>query len=101
MAIDLKGINKFPYFYNFTATTTATEIYLPAEARTISFGSETKALYIAQNNAVDGDAMPSHKGFVPSGNYIQIKLGIGLQRASMFLAVKSGSGDVSIILEEQ
>ena len=101
MAIDLKAINKFPHFYNFTATTLATEVYLPSEAKTISVGSESKEVYIAQNGGTDGAAMPTNRAFVPAHNYLPIKLGIGLQRASVFVAVKSGSGDVSIILEEQ
>ena len=101
MAIDLRSVNKVPYFHNFTASTLATEVYWPSEAKTVSVGSENKEVYIAQNGGTDNAAMPTNRAFVPSHNYIAIKLGIGLQRASVFVAVKSGSGDVSIILEEQ
>lgn len=101
MAEDLKSINNFPYFHNFTAATTWTEIKLPSEARTISVGSSTKAVFVGQNGAADGGSVGTHKAFAPAGNYIALKLGIGLQRASIFVAAQSGSGDVSIILEEQ
>jgi hypothetical protein len=103
MAENLKGVNTFPYFHEVTCTHTEwTEIQLPNEARTISLGSESKAIYVAQNGAEDNAVIGSiAKGFAPVGNYIQIKLGIGMQRASVFVATKSSGGDVSIILEEQ
>ena len=100
MAIDLRSINTFPHFHIFNADITMTEIQLPSEVKTISIGSESKTLKIGQNGCTDGGAAPSNFGFVPSGNYLSLKVGIGLQRASVFVAVKSGTGDVSIILEE-
>ena len=76
-------------------------IRLPSEARTIKIGSEASILYIAQNGATDGGAIPTDRMFVPSNNVIEIKLGIGMQRKNIFVAAKTGTGTAVIMLEEQ
>ena len=92
----------FPYFHNFTANTTATEVNLPTKTRTITIGSSSAALFVALNGATDGGSMPSNRAFVPSGNYISLKLGRNKEKPrSIFIAGQSGSAAVSIILEEE
>lgn len=102
MAIDLRQADKdgFPYYKNFTATTTTTEILLPSTAKLIKIGSPTHDIYHCQNGATDNGTIPTNRGFAPSGNYMPIRLGIGRERKSIFVAVQSGSGEISVILEE-
>ena len=102
MAEDLSGQNVFPYFYNFVAPdTSTTEIKLPSSCSRISIGAQSKALFVCRNNATDGGTIPTHKGFVPSSNYLTLQIGKGLERtSSIFIASQSGNADVSVILEE-
>lgn len=101
MAIDLKNINEFPYIKTISVDTSTTQIELPSAARTVKIGSEASILYIAQNGATDGGVIPADRVFVPAGNIIDMKLGIGLQRKNIFVATKSGTGSATILLEEQ
>ena len=101
MAVDLRGINEFPYMKTVSIDTSTTLIRLPTEARTIKIGSESSILYIAQNGATDGGAIPTDKMFIPSNNVLEIKLGIGIQRRNIFVATKTGSGTAVLMLEEQ
>lgn len=101
MAVDLRSINEFPYMKTINVDTSTTLIRLPSEARTIKIGSEASILYIAQNGATDGGAIPTDRMFVPSNNVIEIKLGIGMQRKNIFVAAKTGTGTAVIMLEEQ
>ena len=99
---DLKGINLFPHFHNFTASSNMTEIVLPDSAKKISIGSNVQALYIAQNGASDGGSVPTNKAFIPKSNYLPIAMGRGYNRSnSLFVATQTGSAEVSIILEEE
>lgn len=100
MAIDLRGINEFPYFKRFSIDTSTTEIKLPSEAKTITIGSETLIVYVSQNGATDGGALPTDYQFIPSNNILPIRIGIGMQRKNVFVSAKSGSGYVHIHLEE-
>jgi len=101
MAVDLRSVNEFPYMKSISIDTSTTMIRLPSEARTIKIGSEASILYIAQNGATDGGAIPTDRMFVPSNNVIEIKLGIGMQRKNIFVAAKTGTGTAVIMLEEQ
>ena len=102
MSEDLRNLNQYPAFYNFTATdTTTTEILLPSAATQISLGAQGKELYVCRNGATDGGAVPSNKMTVPQSNYVVLRLGRGKNRPdSIFVASKSGNAEVSIILEE-
>ena len=101
MAENLKSVNTFPHMHTFSIDTTTKEIQLPSECKYIKVGSETKILYIAQNDATDGGALPTHRAFVPSNNLLELRLGIGLQRAkNIYVAAKTGTGTATIILEE-
>ena len=100
MAVNLKSINEFPYYKTVAVDTTTTEIQLPNEARTITIGSETLTVYITQNGATDGGAVPTDRIFVPSNNIKPIKLGVGIQRKNIFISAKSGTGNVHIELTE-
>jgi hypothetical protein len=102
MSEDLRSLNVYPAFYNFTAgDTTTTEILLPSPATQISLGSVGKEIYVCRNGATDGGAVPTHKMTVPQSNYIVLKLGRGKNRPeSIFVASKSGNAEISIVLEE-
>lgn len=92
----------FPYFHNFTAGTTTTEINLPSQTRSVTVGSASAALFVALNGATDGGSIPLHRAFIPSGNYISFKLGRNREKPrSIFIAGQTGSSEVSIILEEE
>jgi len=102
MSEDLRNINIYPAFHNFTAADDAvTEILLPSPATQISLGSTGKEIFVCRNGAIDGGAIPSNKMTVPSSNYVVLRLGRGKNRPdSIFVASKSGNAEVSIILEE-
>ena len=100
MAQNLKAINEFPHMETVAIDTTLTEIQLPNEARSVKIGSETLTVYVFQNGGTDGAAKPSNFIFIPSNNVLPIQLGIGIQRKNIFVAAKSGSGNVHIMLEE-
>lgn len=100
MAENLKGVNEFPYYKTIAVDTTTTEIQLPSEARIITIGSETLTVYVSQNGATDGGAVPSDRVFIPSNNLLPIRIGIGLQRRNIFISAKTGTGNVHIQLEE-
>ena len=102
MSEDLRSLNVYPAFYNFTAgDTTTTEILLPSPASQISLGSTGKQIYVCRNGATDGGAIPANKMTVPSSNYIVLKLGRGMNRPeSIFVASVSGNAEISVVLEE-
>lgn len=98
---NLKAINEFPHLHRFDVDTNLTGIELPSEARFISIGSEDKKLYFVQNGGSDGGALPTHRAFIPAGNFLPVRLASGLQRAkTVFVAAKTGTGKAVIILEE-
>ena len=66
MAIDLSTQNKFPHFKVITVDTNATEISLPSQVSQVTFGSRVSALFVGQNDCVDGEVMPTDKMFVPA-----------------------------------
>ena len=103
MAIDLRSVETLPHFHTETTlpSSNTTEIQLPPEAGKITIGSETAVIYVFQNGATDGGSLPSNFSFIPSGNIMSIKLGRGRTRAqSVFVAAKSGTPTLHIILEE-
>ncbi len=102
MSEDLRALNSYPDFHNFNAVdSSTTEILLPSSCTRITLGSATKDLYICNSGATDGGSVPTNRATVPSGNYIQLKLGKGINRtSSIFVASKSGTAEVSVILEE-
>ena len=99
---DLSLVSTFPYFHNFTASTNSTKILLPDSAKVVTAGSEDEALYISQAGSTEGSAPPSNKGFIPKANYMPIKMGRGnLRQNDIYVAAKTGTPDVSIILEAE
>ena len=102
MSEDLRSLNVYPAFYNFTAGDSATtEILLPSAATQISLGSTSKSIFVCRNGATDGGAVPTGQMTVPSSNYIVLRLGRGKNRPpSIFVASTSGNAEISIVLEE-
>ena len=101
MSEDLRSLNSYPAFYNFTADTKLSEILLPSACTRVSCGGVGKSIYVCNTNAVDGSAPPSGKATVPKDNYLQLKLGRGINRPnSIFVAATSSTVTISVILEE-
>ena len=102
MSEDLRNLETYPAFYNFTANdSTTTEILLPSACSQISIGSPAKTILVCRNGATDGGAIPNNKMTVPTGNYIVLRLGRGINRpSSMFVASSNGNAEISIVLEE-
>jgi hypothetical protein len=89
MAIDLSTQNKFPHFKVITVTTNATEISLPSQVSQVTFGSRVSALFVGQNDCIDGEVMPTNKMFVPANNAFSVRIGRGNSRASsVFVAAQ-------------
>ena len=102
MAENLTSISTFPHFHNFTGSTSLTEIKLPEACNTVLVGSITYPLFVVQNGGTDGGTVPTNKGFVPKLNYMELPIGSGLESIqSIYVAIQSGSGDVSIVLLEK
>jgi hypothetical protein len=102
MSEDLRNLETYPAFHNFTANDSeTTEILLPSACSQISIGSPGKTIYVCRNGATDGGAIPSNRMTVPTANYIVLRLGRGMNRpSSMFVASSSGNAEISIVLEE-
>lgn len=101
MATDLRNVSKYPHFKTISITTDAEEIQLPSQCSQFTAGSSASALFIAQNGATDGAAMPADKMFVPAGNAISVVIGRGASRSnSMFVSSQAGAATVVIVLEE-
>jgi hypothetical protein len=102
MSEDLRNLNVYPAFHNFSAgDTSTTEILLPSAATKITVGGVAKEIYVCRNGATDGGSIPTNRATIPSANYLELRLGRGQNRpSSIFVASKSGSAEVSIILEE-
>jgi hypothetical protein len=101
MAIDLSTQNKFPHYKVITVNTNATEISLPSQVSQVTFGSSSSALFVGQNDCVDGNPMPVDKMFVPANNAFSVRIGRGNSRAtSVYVAAQSGTASVVVTLEE-
>ena len=102
MSEDLRSLNVYPAFHNFTAgDSTTTEILLPSACTRVSLGSVGKSIFVCSNGATDGGAIPSNKATVPSNNYLQVRIGRGMNRpSSVFVASTSGNAEISVILAE-
>ena len=96
MSEDLRSLNVYPAFYNFTAGDAAvTEILLPSSATQISLGATGKEIYVCRNGATDGGSIPSNKMTVPQSNYIVLRIGRGKNRPdSIFVASKTGKAPI-------
>ena len=102
MAEDLRSISVFPHFKNITAATTLTELQLPNIARIITIGSDAAALYVCTVGGSDGGTVPADRAFVPQSQYFSVNIGSGDPNAhsSIYVATQSGTGNTSIILEQ-
>tara|TARA_R100000664_G_scaffold21072_1_gene30313 strand:+ start:48 stop:356 length:309 start_codon:yes stop_codon:yes gene_type:complete len=101
MATDLRDVSTYPHFKTIIVTTDAEEIQLPSQCSQFTAGSSSSAIFIAQNGASDGAAMPADKQPVPAGNAMSLVIGRGESRAqSMFVSSQAGSASVVIVLEE-
>jgi hypothetical protein len=101
MAENLRGVNKYPHFANISVDTNTKEIQLPPSTRLFTVGSEDKKIYVAQNGATDNGSLPANYAFVPAGNMMQLRIGVGLENpSSIFIACSTGTGTAHIIIEE-
>ena len=105
MAEDYRALNTYPAFKTFTASATGcTEILLPSACNQVSIGSDGTKLVMGQQGFTEGDNLMTSQtdtAFIPSSNFLIIKLGKGMNRAnSLFVQSSSGSVLVRVILEE-
>lgn len=103
MALDLSTVTKFPYYKVVNVSnSTCTEIILPKTCRRLELGCEAHKIYVAQNGAADGVALPTDKFFIPKNNAKSISIGQGAERIdSIFVQTSGGAADVSIELSER
>ena len=104
MAIqDLQSLNVYPAFKTFSVGDSACdEIKLPSACNQVSIGCDGTKIYIAQNGYAHGnDIGTNDNAFIPSANFLIIRLGKGKNLSnSLFVQSSSGSVKVHIILEE-
>ena len=100
MASDLRPTNEYPIFKKITCDTTTTKLQLPSSAKSIRIGSEGGIVYVCQNGATDGGALPDDFIFIGQGDTLEIILGTGPQRRDIFIASKTGSIDICVMLSE-
>ena len=104
MAIqDLQSLNVYPAFKTFSVGDSACdEIKLPSACNQVSIGCDGTKIYIAQNGYAHGDDIDTDdNAFIPSANFLIIRLGKGKNRSnSLFVQSSSGSVKVHVILEE-
>jgi hypothetical protein len=68
----------------------------------MKIGSPDQKLYICRAGGVEGQAPPTHHGFIPKNNYLPINFGRGSNRMNeIFVSSSSGSATVSLILTEE
>ena len=103
MALELSSVTTFPHYAVVNVShTTATEIKLPKTCRRLELGSEGHKIYIGQNGATDGSALPTNKFFIPKGNAKSVAIGQGSERVdSIFVQSSGGATDVMIELSER
>ena len=104
MAIqDLQSLNVYPAFKTFTVgDSSCDEIKLPSACNQVSIGCDGTKIYIAQNGYEHGDDIDTNdNAFIPSANFLIIRLGKGKNRSnSLFVQSSSGNVKVHVILEE-
>lgn len=101
MALDLRGVTRYPYFKTLSLDISTLEIKLPPSARKITIGSETKKLYLSQNGATDAGTLPADYIFVPASNLLALNIGVGLENpGSVYVSVSTGTGTAHILIEE-
>lgn len=100
MAIDLRPTNEYPIFKKITCNTATTQIQLPSSAKSIRIGSEGGIVYVCQNGASDTGALPDDFIFIGQGDTLEIILGTGPQRRDIFIASKTGTIDICVMLSE-
>ena len=100
MASDLRSTNEYPLIKTISCGTTTTQIKLPSSAKSIRIISEAGVVYICQNGATDGGALPSDFYPVVANESIDIPLGTGQQRRDVYIASKTGTIAVNVMLLE-
>lgn len=100
--IDYTAVNEYPYIKRIAITENAQKFILPIGATKVTFGS-VESLYFT-NIGEDGDSFGSTIQdfcFVPANNLFTIHLETGRQaNREILVAVQSGSGYMSIIVEK-
>ena len=103
MAEDYRSLNVYPAFKLISTVpdNACVEILLPSACNQVSIGAQGKKLYLAQQGFTEGDNIATNYAFIPSDNFLIIRLGKGTNRASsLFVQSSSGNANVHVILEE-
>lgn len=100
MASDLRSTNEYPLIKTISCGVATTQIKIPSSAKSIRIISESGVVYICQNGATDGGTLPSDFFPVPANESIDIPLGTGQQRRDVYIASKSGTIAINVMLLE-
>lgn len=103
MALDLTSVTTYPHYKVISVShTTCLEVQLPKTCRRLEIGCEANKIYVAQNGASDGVALPANKFFIPKANAKSITIGQGAERVdSIYIQCSGGTSDVSLELSER
>ena len=98
---NLKSVNVFPHVHRFDVDTNLTGVQLPSEARFLEIGRKTKPFILYKTEGRMAEPPPTHKAFIPAGNLLPVRLGVGMQRAkTIYVSTKTGTGKAVVILSE-
>ena len=101
MPTDLRTVKTLPYFKRISLTNTnAHEIYVAGISQKFTVGSENTKIYAARNGAIDGEAMPVDKAWIPAGNLMAFDFQLGTSEPdSMFVSAESATAlDPAIVI---
>lgn len=99
--LDLSSETNYPIIKTLSATANLSQIRLPNRARRFTVGSNTGAIWL-QNHGIEGQAPGAHKLFIVTNGYMQFFMGRGKDRyLDMYVAMQSGTGTITIIVEDE
>lgn len=103
MDLDLTTINRYPIIKTMSIDSVLSRIRLPPRAKKITIGTQAGALWVTNDGAaVEGQAPPAHKCFIPNFGYFQMVLGRGSDKTNdIYVSLQTGTGDIHIVLEDE
>jgi hypothetical protein len=101
MSLDYRSLNTFPLIKTFSASTSNTEILVPANASFMTVQSPSHKIFVA-TDGTDGGSPSAHRVEISSGGSIELKLAKGYNRqVSIYIATHAAaSADINLVFEE-
>jgi hypothetical protein len=101
MSLDYRALNTFPLIKTFSASTSNTEILVPANASFMTVQSPSHKIFVA-TDGTDGGAPSAHRVEITSGGSMELRLAKGSNRQiSIFIATNgASSADINLVFEE-